>query len=199
MAASDKQVNPGGLFDLGQRVAPVGTGIISTLLKVDAWASSIQSDTPAFVPTPLPESTAWEVIEQFTQALVSDATGIERLLLLKSLHEAILCCVGGDTDLTADELIASLKEFVDRHGKSVFLQLFLSQYFLHNVLLDRSHSCWIRTTLSLEEFERTIGDVERMCRRAVIAVYADATDRSSARRLIHNIQAELQALLQLAA
>jgi hypothetical protein len=193
MAGSDEHVNPTRLFHLTQRVAPVGRGIISTLLKVDAWASSIQSDTPAFVPSPLPESTASEVIEQFALALVDDAAaGIERLLLLKSLQEALLSCVDQDTDLTAGEIIAQLAGFVVHHGKSVFLQLFLSLYFFNDVLLDGSPSSWIRTTLSLEEFQRTIEDVERMCRRAVSAAYADVRDRSTAETLIHNIEAELR-------
>jgi hypothetical protein len=130
MAGSDEQVNPSRLFDLAERVAPVRAGIVSTLLKVDAWASSIQSDTPAFEPTPLPGSTACRVIEQFAQALVSDATGIDRLLLLKSLQEAFLDCIGPDTDLMADEVMARLKGFVTVHGKAAFIQLFLSVLFL---------------------------------------------------------------------
>jgi hypothetical protein len=151
------------------------------------------------VPSPLPESTASDVVEQFALALVGDAAaGIERLLLLKSLQEAILYCIGQDTGRTADETIARLTGFVVRHGKSVFLQLFLSLYFFNDVLLDGSPSAWIRTTLSLEEFQRTIEDVERMCRRAVSAAYADVRDRSTAETLIHNIEAELRGIMRLA-
>jgi hypothetical protein len=202
MAGSDDQVNPSRPFDLAERVAPVGAGTVSTLLKVDGWASSIQSDTPAFVPTPLPGSTACDVIEQFAQALVSDATGIERLLLLKSLQKAFLDCIGHDTDLMEDEVMARLKGFVTVHGKATFIQLFLSVYFSNYVFWDESQSSlirWLRTTRPLEKSQRTIEVVESMSRRVVIAAYVDVRDRSTAEALLRNIQRKLQELLKTAA
>jgi hypothetical protein len=202
MAGSNEQINPSRLFDLAKRVAPVGRGIVSTLLKVDAWASSIQSDTPAFVPTPLPESNAYDVIEQSARALVGNATGIEKLLLLKSLQEAFLNCIGPETDLTADEVMARLKGFVTVHGKATFIQLFLAVYFSNYVFWDASQSSlirWLRSTRPLEEPERTIEDIESMCRRVVIAAYMDVKDRSTAEALLRKIQRKLRELLKTAA
>jgi|ERR1041385_5478167 hypothetical protein len=172
-------------------------GVISTLLRVDAWASSIESDTPAFVPTPLPGSSTCDVIEQFAQALVSDATGIERLLLLKSLQEAFFYSISLDTDLSADEIASRLKGFINRRGKAAFIEQFLSLYFFFYVWLDESRRPQART---VEGFEHSI-HIERICRRAVIAACAaeDVKDRLTAQTLIHNIQAELQQLLDLAA
>jgi|ERR1041385_2459108 hypothetical protein len=177
--------------------AQADSGVISTLLKVDAWASSIESDTPAFIPTSLPGSTACDVIEQFAQALVSDATGIERLLLLKSLQEAFFYSVGLDTDLSADEITSRLKGFIKCRGKAAFIEQFLSLYFFVYVWLDESRR---PQALSVEGFDHSI-HVERMCRRAVIAAYAaeDVKDHLTAQALIHNIQAELQKLLNVAA
>jgi hypothetical protein len=198
MEGNDKQTSPSRLFDLTQQyAAPVGAGIVSTLLKVDAWASSIQSDTPAFEPTPLPGSTACEVIEQFAQALVRDATGIERLLLLKSLQEAFFYASRLDADLSAGEMTIRLKGFVNRRGKAAFIEQFLSVYFFNCVWLVKPRRF---RGLPVEEFERSI-QVQRICRRAVIAAYAseDVKDRLTAEALIHNIAAELQELLKLAA
>jgi hypothetical protein len=170
----------------------LGRGIISTLLKVDAWTSSIQSDTPAFVPTPLPGATACEVIEQFAQALVSDATGIEKLLLLKSLQEAFFYSAGLDTDISADEITDRLKGFVNRRGEAAFIEQFLSLYFFNYVWLDESRL----QALPVEDAERSI-QVETMCRRAVVAAYAEVRDRSTAETLIRNIEAELRRIMSI--
>ena len=167
-------------------------GLVSTLLKVDAWASSIHG--PSVVP---PGSTACDVIEQLAQAFIADATGIERQLLLKSLLEAFFYCVGLDTDITAGEITVRLKRFVDRRGKSAFLQQFLSLYFFNYVWLDGSGSGREQTE-ALEEFEHSMKDVERMCRKAVIAACAPegVMDRPTAETLIHNIQAGLMKLAE---
>src|SRR5215467_15659433 len=82
-----------------QGEAQVGPGVISTLLKVDAWASAIKC--PSIVS---PRSTACDVIEQLAQRLICGATGFEKLLLLKSLQEAFLYCLDLHTDFTPDEI-----------------------------------------------------------------------------------------------
>src|ERR1041385_8391646 len=96
------------------RKAEFGPGVISTLLKVDAWASSIGLDSPSDVS---PGSTACDVIEQLAQSLIAEASGIEKQLLLKSLLEAFLYSVGLDTDLTAEEIMTRLRQFVHHRGK----------------------------------------------------------------------------------
>lgn len=167
-------------------------GLIGTLLKVDEWASSIHG--PSVV---LPGSTACDVIEQLAQAFIADATGIERQLLLKSLLETFFHCVGLDTDITADEITVRLKRFVDRRGKSAFLQQFLSLYLFNYVWLDVNGSGGAQTEV-VEEFEHSMKDLERMCRRAVTVAYSPdgVMDRSSAETLIRNIQAGLMKLTE---
>jgi len=168
--------------------AQVGPGVIATLLKIDAWVSSIHSNSPV---NSSPGSTACDVIEHLAQAFIGEATGFESQLLRKSLLEAFFYCVGLDTDLTADEITSRLKRFVTRRGKSAFIQQFLSLYFFNYVLLDEGESARAQA-----ETHDTRG-VERMCRRAVIAAYepGNVLDRSTAEALIHNIQAGLQELM----
>jgi hypothetical protein len=171
--------------------AQVGAGAVSTLLKVDAWASSIQSGSTV---TPSPGSTACEVIEQLAQAFVGEATGIEMQLLRKSLLEAFFYCVGLDTDLTAGEITNRLKGFIIHRGKSAFIQRFLSLYIFNYVLLLVGEPA--RAQGVILDMKR----VERMCHKAVMASYRpqDVMDPSTAETLIHNIQAGLQELMNLA-
>jgi hypothetical protein len=168
--------------------AQVGPGVIATLLKVDAWASSIQSDA---LVTPSLGSTACDVIEQLANAFVSEATGIERQLLRKSLLEAILYCVGLDTDVTAEEIISRLTRFVNRRGKAAFIQQFLSLYFFNYLLLDVSNSGQTPAV----NYDMKL--VERMCRRAVAAFTPeDVKDLTTAEALIHKIHSELRGLMK---
>jgi hypothetical protein len=171
------------------RKAEFGPGVISTLLKVDAWASSIGLDSPSDVS---PGSTACDVIEQLAQSLIAEASGIEKQLLLKSLLEAFLYSVGLDTDLTAEEIMTRLRQFVHHRGKAAIIEQFLSLYFFNRVWLGEAR--W-----SPAEDHEVVG-LERMCRRAVIAAYApdDLMDRSTAEILVHNIQTELRELMKLA-
>jgi hypothetical protein len=174
------------------RKGRIGTGLISTLLKVDAWASSIQSDSPGVVTASLRASTARDGIGPLAQELVDDAEGIERLLLLKSLQEAFICVVPYP-DLTAGEITGRLKEFVNCWGKGVLIQQFLFQFFFNQMLSGLTHAGRIQGMTY--EMKR----VARMCRRAVIGAYepADVMDRSTAETLIHNIQAELRGEMKL--
>jgi hypothetical protein len=175
------------------RKGRIGAGLISTLLKLDAWASPIQSDLPAVVSTSLPGSTACDGIDRLAEALVDDAEGIERLLLLKSLQEAFFC-VAPYPDLTASEITSRLKEFVSCWGKGAVIKQFLFQFFFNQLLLDLTHAG--RTQAITYEMK----SVAKMCRREVIAAYApkDVMDRSTAETLIHNIQAGLLGQMKLA-
>jgi hypothetical protein len=174
-------------FDGEAQVAP---GVISTLLNVDAWASTIQSDSPM---TPSPGSTACDVIEQLAQAFIGEATGIEMQLLRKSLLEAFFYCVGLDTDLTAEEITSRLKRFINYRGKSAFIQRFLSLYAFNYVLLDVGGSGLGQAVI--HDMKR----VERMCQKAVMAAYKPehVMNQRTAETLIHNIHGGLQELMNL--
>jgi hypothetical protein len=170
--------------------------VVSALLKVDAWASSVQSRSVSVGMNSWPGSTTCDIIEQFARAFINDATGIEKVLLLKSLQEALLYGVDLDTDLTADEITSRLKEFVNSRGKAAFIEQFLSIYFFNYLWLDESRRPQIP---AVEEFEYSM-QVERMCRRAVIAALApeDVMDRSSAQTLLLDILEGLRGLMKLA-
>ena len=169
---------------MDKKAEHVGTGVVTTLLKVDAWASSIQSDSPAAASISLCGSTACDVIDQLAQALVDDATGIEGLLLSKSLQETFFYCVGFDPDLTVSEITSRVKGFINRWGKGALIQQFLYLFFFNQLL---AQSGWTHAVAY------DMKSAARICRRAVMAANPpqELVDRSTAETLIHNIQAGL--------
>jgi hypothetical protein len=179
----------------------VGPFVVTTLLKVNAWAESIQASGPDLVSGKLPPSVpARHPMQRIAENLVEYAAGIEHQLLLKSLQEALLCCVGFDTDLTSRQIRARLKRFLDRHTKVAFLKRFLSLYFFNLVWFHTADS-FRDQAVTFQRFENDMKQVEKICRRIVFGAYehVDVLDESAAGELIRNIERRLRRPVMLVA
>jgi hypothetical protein len=173
-----------------QREAPF---VVSTILKSNAWAESIQVEEPELVSQDVAASMpACDLIQQIAENLIDYAIGIERELLLKSLQEALFCCLGFDTNLTSLQIKTRLKRFLDRHTKAAFIRRFLSLYFFNLIWLHTGE--WLSDeSVTSKMLEKDIDELDRICKRAVVWAYkqVDVLNESAAEELIRNIEQRL--------
>jgi hypothetical protein len=179
----------------------VGPSVVSTLLRLNKWTVSIQAGgSETVLPPKLAASTtASDPIQQIAENLIEHATAIERQLLSKSVQEALFYCVGFDTNLTSTQIKTRLKRFLDRHNKSAFIRRFLSLYFFNDVWF-RTGELFRAQALTSPAFERNLGEVEKICQRAValaVKPYEEVErvlDESAAEELIRNIEQRLRGI-----
>ena len=173
-----------------QRVAPF---VVSTILKANAWTESIQAGGSELVSRNLAASVpACDLIQRIAENLIEYATEIERQLLLKSLQEALFCCLGFDSDLTSTQINTRLKRFLDRRTKAAFIKRFLSLYFF-NCVWFHSEEWFSDQSVTSQVFEKDMEELDRICKKAVVGAYehVDVLNESAAQELIRNIEQRL--------
>jgi len=144
-----------------------------------------------------PDRIAAEMIETIAERLTKGGNGVERKLLSKSLQETLFYCVGFDAKMSYPEFKGILARYLDRHGASSIIELFLSLFFFNFV--------WFETGDSLRalawnpgSFEKNMEEVEALCKRVVNATWKkfDETQRpldlTAARELTREIETHLR-------
>ena len=137
-------------------------------------------------------------IQQIAESLIEGADGTERLLLSKSLQEALFYCVGFKTELSYPDVRRRIKQFLAREGSAALLQRFLSLHFFNFVWFQIGESfraqAWTPAT-----FEKDLEAVEAICEKAVAACWkaSDLTNKpltaTAARQLVRAIEDRLRA------
>jgi hypothetical protein len=177
----------------------VGSLVVSTLLHLNEWVVSIQTGGPEIVlrRRPTASATASDLIEQIAEDLIERVTGTERLLLLKSLQEALFYCVSFDANLTSTQIKTRLKQFFDRQKRSAFIQRFLSLYFL-NWVWFHTGELFRAQALTFQVLKKHFEEVEKICQRTVTSALEPfdqlerLLNRSAAEELICDIEQRLR-------
>jgi len=176
----------------------VGPMAASTLVRLNDWVESIQSDTPTPRSLGLPEhGSTSEFIERTATRLTKTATGLERNLLSKSLQESLFYCVGFDEEIDFSEFRARIVRHENRRGTPSILQLFLSLYFFNCLWFDIGDS-FRALAGTPDSFERDMEGVEALCQKAVIAVWRpfetskQPLELMAARQIMRDIEQHLR-------
>ena len=150
-----------------------GPFLSPTLVRLNSWILSVP--TPEFdghldgIAAKARLGDGRDLIAHLADSLIADADETERKLLWKSLQEMLFYCVGLE-DLTCQELKRRLQHYVDRHGASSFIRMFLSLYFFNFVWFETSES-FQAFAWTPDSFQKNMEAVERFCQRIVASAW----------------------------
>lgn len=144
----------------------LGASVSLTLIRLNDWMGSAKSGALG-LPGDCRKS---NLIENVASTLVGNGKQTQRMLLSKSLQEALYYSVGFNTNLDCTEFKVRFSRYLHRHGPSSFMRRFLSLYFFNFVWSEIGES-FRALSRSSEAFEEYMEEVERISQRAVGAVW----------------------------
>jgi hypothetical protein len=145
-----------------------GPSIAPTIVRLNEWLASIQART---LEKPVARKLAnGDPIERIAEGLIANACGTERGLLSKSLRETLYYSVGFDENIPENQLTTRLSRYLIRRGAPAFIRRFLSLFFFNFVLFETSES-FRGLARSLQDFERDLEDLDRVCHQTVASVW----------------------------
>jgi hypothetical protein len=168
--------------------------IASTLVRLNEWLVSIQAE-PLEVPSARTLANG-DPTERISESLIANASGTERMLLSKSLQEALCYAVRFDADIAEAQLITRLSQYLRRWGAPAFIRRFLSLSFFNFVQFETGKS-FRGLARSSQAFEKHIEDLDRVCHQTVASIWKSfeetkrPLDLTAATELVRQIEQRL--------
>ncbi len=179
----------------------LGQSVISTLVRLEEWFSSIQAVESSSILERISARASLapgsEFMETIGEAFSEGASGIERSLLSKSVQEALLYGVSFHADSGYAHFKAQLVKYLARYGKAVLIRRFLSLFFFNYVWFEVGE-IFREAAANSEMFEKDIESVDRVCQAAVTSVWkvfeqtGRRIDAGSAAEIIRRIEQQIR-------
>jgi hypothetical protein len=175
----------------------IGPAVSSTLVGLNDWVASLQSGGLDAGRIAAKAEGAADVVENVAESLIRNAAGVERKLLSKSLQETLFYCTGFDADIDYSQFKTRVVRYLERHGATSIVLLFLSLYFFNFVWFETGES-FRAASPSSEDFEKDMERVEELCKSVVVSLWKPfelgerPLDSSAARKLIRDIEQRLR-------
>jgi hypothetical protein len=177
----------------------VGPAVASNIVRLNKWILSVQAEglDADRVAAKAEIHRTGDFIENLAETLIEHGSGTDRKLLLKSLQETFLYCVGFESNLTRAQFKVRFTRYLNREGVSPFMVRFLSLHFFNFVWFEIGES--FRTLAwSSDSFVKDMEAVERICQKAVAAGWKkfeqseQVLDITAALEIVRSIEQQLR-------
>lgn len=177
----------------------MGAAVAPTVLRLNKWISSVQAeglDADRIAAKAELHRNA-DFIENLAETLIEQATGTDRKLLLKSLQETFLYCVGFESNVTRSQFKVRFSRYLNREGLSAFMVRFLSLHFFNFVWFEVGES-FRSLAWSSDSFVKDMEAVERICQKIVASGWkkfdqsGQVLDITTAGELVRYIEQQLR-------
>jgi hypothetical protein len=177
----------------------VGPAVASTLVRLNKWVLSVQAEglDADRVAAKAELHRPADFIENLAETLIDHGSGADRKLLLKSLQETFLYCVGFESNLTRAQFKVRFTRYLSREGASPFMVRFLSLHFFNFVWFEVGES--FRTLAwSSDSFVKDMESVERVCQKTAaigwkkVEQSQQVLDITAATEIVRSIEQQLR-------